>query len=49
MRISSLLSLLAAAGLVAAEGYKDTPLIPGTNCTCMIPTARSLLGPTPPS
>ena len=31
MRISSLLSLLAAAGLVAAEGYKDTPLIPGTN------------------
>ena len=30
MRIASHLSLLAAAGLVAAEGYTDTPLIPGT-------------------
>jgi len=30
MRLASLLSLLAAAGLVAAEGYTDTPLIPGT-------------------
>jgi hypothetical protein len=30
MRHSFLLSLLAAASLVAAEGYKDTPLIPGT-------------------
>ena len=30
MRLASLLTLLAAAGLVAAEGYTDTPLIPGT-------------------
>ncbi|NBR42883.1 MAG: DUF1080 domain-containing protein [Verrucomicrobia bacterium] len=30
MRLPSLLILLAAAGLVAAEGYTDTPLIPGT-------------------
>ena len=30
MRLASLLSLLAAAGLVAADGYTDTPLIPGT-------------------
>ncbi len=30
MRLASLLSLLAAAGLVAAEGYTDTPLITGT-------------------
>jgi hypothetical protein len=30
MRLPSLLLFLAAAGLVAAEGYTDTPLIPGT-------------------
>jgi len=30
MRLAHLLTLLAAAGLVAAEGYTDTPLIPGT-------------------
>lgn len=30
MRLPSLLLILAAAGLVAAEGYTDTPLIPGT-------------------
>ena len=30
MRLASLLTLLAAAGLVAAEGYTDTPFIPGT-------------------
>jgi len=30
MRTPAYLLLLAAAGLVAAEGYTDTPLIPGT-------------------
>ena len=30
MRLASYLSLLVAAGLVAAEGYTDTPIIPGT-------------------
>ena len=30
MRLASLLSLVAASGLVAAEGYTDTPFIPGT-------------------
>ncbi len=30
MRLASLLSILAASGLVAAEGYTDTPFIPGT-------------------
>ena len=30
MRLASLLSFVAASGLVAAEGYTDTPFIPGT-------------------
>ena len=30
MRTSAYLLLLAASGLIAAEGYTDTPLIPGT-------------------
>lgn len=30
MRLASLLSLVAASGLAAAEGYTDTPFIPGT-------------------
>ena len=30
MRLASFLSLVAASGLIAAEGYTDTPFIPGT-------------------
>ncbi|MEY3547634.1 MAG: hypothetical protein RLZZ552_1, partial [Verrucomicrobiota bacterium] len=30
MRLATLLSFAAASGLVAAEGYTDTPFIPGT-------------------